>query len=144
MSALTSLLSLSACQEDETCEDHVEAVLGCNRVFNTSPCEDPRGTCQVACFAELSCEKFGAYDRGEVPEWLNRCLTKCVDTFTCGDGSRIDATWQCDGAADCADGSDEGERCEYHHCADGQAVRSSAKCNGYAQCGDGSDEADCP
>ena len=98
----------------------------------------------MACFAKLPCDEYPAVDNGDYPAWLSRCLAKCVETFTCGDGARIDVTWQCDGAADCADGSDEGERCEYHRCTNGQPVRSSAKCDGYVHCGDASDEEGCP
>src|SRR5690348_15184167 len=114
---LALLLSSPACEDNQSCDDGLTKIARCNRMFRENPCVDTRGTCQVACLAKLPCDQFDALDRGDVPEWLNRCYAKCENTFTCADGSSIDGAWGCDGAADCADGSDEGNSCRYHRCA---------------------------
>ncbi len=66
------------------------------------------------------------------------------DMFTCKDGSEMFSDWECDGAEDCADGSDEHDGCEYFECASGESISVDWECDGEEDCADGSDEhADC-
>lgn len=139
------LTGLSACHTERACVEDRADVEACNRRFDSDPCSSPQGACSVACFAQLvSCEEYPGIDRGDpYSPALSRCLTKCTSSFRCKDGAEINAFWRCDGAADCADGSDEGGSCSYHVCANGQKVRETVQCDGYAHCADGSDEEGC-
>ena len=65
------------------------------------------------------------------------------ETFDCGDGELVLASWFCDGDLDCSNGSDEGAGCEHLSCTDGSQLPASFQCDGYDDCSDGSDEAGC-
>merc|ERR1712002_540185 len=69
--------------------------------------------------------------------------------FACPDRC-VDATWECDGEADCINNYDEihcSAGCTGHNkfqCANGNCVTAVYKCDGDNDCGDASDEAGCP
>jgi low density lipoprotein-related protein 2 len=56
----------------------------------------------------------------------------------------VPASWQCDGEADCTNGSDEAGCPADFACANGNSVPIRWQCDGDNDCGDGSDEAGCP
>ncbi len=67
------------------------------------------------------------------------------------DGFCIPKAWECDGHADCEDGSDEHNSCPprtcssyQFQCADGNCVPQSWVCDGDNDCRDMSDETNCP
>ncbi|XP_066303730.1 trypsin-3-like [Branchiostoma lanceolatum] len=81
--------------------------------------------------------------------WLFSCGSS---DFHCNNGNCIPASWECDGEADCTDGSDEascggGGTCQqgvHFFCANGQyCIDSNWVCDGDNDCGDMSDEQNC-
>ncbi|XP_078069987.1 low-density lipoprotein receptor-related protein 1-like [Mustelus asterias] len=80
-------------------------------------------------------------------------ITCGVMEYKCNDGQCIPNKWQCDGQADCHDGSDESEEvCYLRSCPIGeikcgsgslQCIPASWKCNGVQDCDNGGDEENC-
>jgi len=62
--------------------------------------------------------------------------------FTCADGEKINAEWECDAEEDCSDGSDEAG-CSYFTCDDDLHISEAWVCDNFTDCDDGTDEADC-
>ncbi|XP_078577348.1 trypsin-3-like [Branchiostoma floridae x Branchiostoma japonicum] len=81
--------------------------------------------------------------------WLFSCS---ASDFQCSNGNCIPGSWECDGEADCSDGSDEascsgGGTCQqgvHFFCANGlYCIDSNWICDGDNDCGDMSDEQNC-
>ena len=140
-----SVLLCAACSEDR-CTEQSEEIAGCGLRFRDNVCESTAGECAIACYAKVDCATLRSAVFDDVPhsEGASRCLQQCVEPFRCDDGATvIDASWQCDGEADCRDGADEPGRCDYFECDDGQLVREDARCDEWEECRDGSDEEGC-
>jgi hypothetical protein len=109
--------------------------------------EVPFQACILSCLEAASCADLTAlYCAETTSAALTTCGENCVDVaaavFFCGDGSAVDSTWQCDGEADCANGSDEAG-CTLQ-CADGVTTATYAQlCDTVAQCPGGEDEVGC-
>lgn len=91
-----------------------------------------------------STTSFGAYAALAPP--ADGCS---VGQWSCSNGTCIVGTGRCNGAFECADGSDE-EDCQDESCDDtewqcagGQCIASELLCDGTTECPDSSDEQDC-
>lgn len=107
--------------------------------------------CEANCIISASCEQLvDGICRDIISVELQVCLDSCEDlapVFTCVNGEQIPAEWECDGGADCEDGSDEVGCPEpvVFECASGdETVPESFACDGGEDCEDGSDEVGCP
>lgn len=133
-------VGLSGCGPDD-CDDHVERLEACGLRYTRPVCDTAAGRCLAACNARASCADL---DRSTPPPVLQQCYSRCVETFACADGAMVvQARWECDGEADCSDGSDEHEGCRYFTCESGQLVPADAECDEQVQCSDRSDETQC-
>jgi hypothetical protein len=113
--------------------------------------ERPNAECTVACLEATECATLVAVfcTPDQLPpedaEGLVECLDHCWDDggFHCASGdASIDPTYQCDGEADCFDGSDE-VGCPMFACGDGTSVVQSYQCDGFPDCSGGEDEEAC-
>jgi hypothetical protein len=121
---------------------------------STFSCDEPTDeseTCLAGCMVKASCADVktalcgGGYYSYSSPT-LSSCTSACsAGTFHCRSGESVPASYKCDGADDCSDGSDEvGCPSSTFHCGSGESVPVSYKCDGARDCSDGSDEVGCP
>jgi hypothetical protein len=98
-----------------------------------------------ACYSMLDAN----YDCPDIPYGAARAVemgcygVTLPEPFACADGTQIPKTWQCDGEADCEDGSDE-QNCPSFTCDDGTTIPLALQCSGEPDCPDLSDEQNCP
>lgn len=99
--------------------------------------------CLFNCYSGAACTDLEQYlCGGNLVGQLLTCYTGCT-TFLCGDGNRVDLVYRCDGAANCADGSDEAS-CQTITCIDGTVLPLARKCDYRSDCPDNRDEEGCP
>ncbi|KOB70981.1 Hemolymph protein 14 [Operophtera brumata] len=99
------------------------------------------GTLEIFSASTMGVERYylrGVVSSAPAPTSENLCNTASGE-FHCVDGSFITSGKQCDGAIDCADGSDETNdacatnSCSEFRCAYGACVDRGAVCNGVCQ-----------
>ncbi len=102
--------------------------------------------CEVDCIVAADCSELtDAVCSEEFSEGLTACLDACSELepeFTCGDGERIPAGWECDAEPDCEDGSDEVGCPAPFICGD-QEIPQGYVCDGFDDCEAGEDEVGC-
>jgi hypothetical protein len=131
------------------CDGFVGKLRGCGLLSAGSfDCEVSarEGACVEQCIANYGCaqlENAFCTENSPLLREIALCAEDCEEQFRCGSGETFSASFQCDGYADCSDGSDEAG-CPTYACADGEKVHAGARCTGYEDCRDGSDEAGCP
>jgi hypothetical protein len=112
---LTLVLSVAGCSEDDggTCRQ-VDANLYACGYMSAIPggnCATSRSRCQSECIVHFGCQDFDNWEEAVSDPAVYLCFLACTEYIRCGSGESIPATWRCDDAADCTDGSDEME-CE--------------------------------
>jgi hypothetical protein len=95
--------------------------------------------CYEACLGSASCDELNELLCGGALTLRRRCDERCA--YRCGDGTLFGVERRCDGAMNCADGSDEAG-CATWSC-DATTLPARVRCDGYLSCADGSDERDC-
>ena len=85
----------------------------------------------------------------EGDEYSNNCAVDCGAPPSCGDGTCIPGSWECDNFNDCSDGSDEAEcssNPDENACSDAQfqcdatCIPQHWVCDNFRDCVDGTDE----
>jgi hypothetical protein len=105
--------------------------------------KDPVEACVYGCYAKADCAELEqAVCSSNQLGTLLSCYTDCT-TFRCTNGNRVGLQYRCDGAQNCADGSDEAG-CQTLTCTDGTVLPISKKCDYRSDCPDSADEAGCP
>lgn len=148
--AVLSLFALANCGGGDgagnaSCRGILKAYADCG-VFEggTLTChavaERDLDVCIAACVNEAECDDIVEYVCDDDP---NGCIANCFDEeFSCDDGESIDTQFQCDGIADCEDGSDE-DGCDpsKFRCAQfGEEISGNRVCDGTFDCPNGADE----
>lgn len=102
--------------------------------------------CMLDCIAAKPCGDLRAAFCGDNEQIYEQCWLGCESpAFHCGNGEEVPADFQCDGEADCMDGSDE-TNCSNPTgflCGDGTQIPADFVCDEEPDCMDGSDEAQC-
>jgi hypothetical protein len=137
------------------CDRGNAALLRCNLIEAATECsptaDGPGGECLVRCLESAPCSTLSqalcgsnaapGADVLELEECIDRCWAQAG--FQCASGDEgIDPAFACDGAPDCADGSDE-VGCAMFSCGDETTVLDGFECDGFPDCGNGADEATC-
>jgi hypothetical protein len=134
------------------CDAYVARLHACDLIPKDTGvfCKEPTGyeVCVMDCVVAGSCEQLTAAACSHVyPGSVGTCAKACVDSyttdFTCRNGNIIGKYLVCDGARDCADGSDE-DGCALFTCKSGSTIVATKRCNQFPDCGDASDEDGCP
>jgi hypothetical protein len=144
MAFLFLAVTLMQCDVSDSCEEAKDHVEQCGWRYFSDPCDTHEGRCATRCSGQLSCEQIERLYNEERVHEFTICVTACLETFVCEDGSvAIPQAWVCDAEEDCADGSDE-EGCRYFECESSpEMISQQQACDGYEDCADGSDEAIC-
>ncbi|XP_071843691.1 low-density lipoprotein receptor-like isoform X2 [Apostichopus japonicus] len=127
------------CDNDTDCTDGSDEV-GCEE---PSDCPAHMFTCAdgFSCIP-LSWQCDGAQDCTAGSDEANCYVEVYRQTYTCLNGTEVDAVLRCDSNSDCPDGEDEEGciDCPGRLCDDARCIRSSSYCDGVTDCTHGEDE----
>ncbi len=133
----------------EACDGALAQLRECGLATEgTFQCEQAQGgACGFECFRAAGCDELSALVCGDsdtpMPGTpLFECIEACK-TFVCTDGERRYPSVECDGWAQCADGSDEMGCTNLFTCENGSTIVDTLRCNAVSDCSDGSDEEGC-